>query len=415
MKPRVSGFAKALYAIALLLPSTALARKTETVLHTFSTTSADGFDPLAGLIADTAGDLYGTTFSGGDFQSGTVFVIAPDGSESVLHSFGGAPNDGALPAAALTLGGDGNLYGTTLLGGANNQGAVFQLKLHNGVWQESVIYSFCAQASCADGANPGGPVTANKNGVLFGTTQTGGLGSVMPNSGTVFRLDPPRKHQAMWSQTTLYNFCSQGSCSDGKTPLSPRLLLTKSGTLYGTASADAGNGGTLYSLSTDGGGFQVLYQFGANGYTPVSGVVSDKNGVLYGALRDGDGCGTIYSFDPASSLAETPFIFCRGVNNDPSSPTGELVLVENRKGITLYGTSQKGGAHGGGALFALTPPQTRGDFWNEQVLYNFCSKSGCADGGTPWAASLLDVHGVLYGTTSAGGAQNAGTVFRFGK
>lgn len=416
MTPRVSDFAKALCAAVLLLAAPASAKQKETVLHSFATQGGDGLQPLAGLIADAAGNLYGTTFGGGEGQNGTVFVITPDGVETVLHSFEGGLTDGGFPAAALTLDRKGNLYGTTILGGASNQGVVFQLKPHNGAWKETILYSFCPQANCADGATPDGPVTVGPGGILFGTTATGGTGAVTPNSGVVYRLDPPAKHSA-WTETVLHNFCDQGGCADGKNPLAPRLLLTKSGTLYGTSSKNTGDGGTLYSLSTDGGNFQVLHQFGDRpGFFPDAGVVSDKEGVLYGTLRSsGIACGGVYSFDTGTSAYSIVDEFCSGAQNGPKVGSGELALKENKKGVTLYGMSQSGGQNGGGTLYALTPPVTKGDPWNEQVLYDFCAKAACADGGTPFDAAVLDIDGVLYGTTSAGGAQNAGVVFRIGK
>jgi len=411
MTPHISNFTKFFFVATLLLPATALAKQKETVLYNFPTQGGDGVQPIAGLIADASGNMYGTTFGGGQGQDGTVFEITPAGVETVLFAFGGS--DGALPAAALTMDKKGNLYGTTVIGGANNQGVVFQLKpKSDGGWKETVLYNFCAQTNCADGATPEGPVTVGPDGALYGTTATGGVGAVTPNSGTVFRLTPG-KHGA-WTETVLHNFCDEGGCGDGNNPLAPRLLLTKSSTLYGTASKNTGNGGTLYSLNTDGGNFQVLHQFGDRpGYFPDAGVVSDKEGVLYGTLRN-NSCaeGGVYSFDTVTSTYRIVQEFCNPFL--PVVPSGDLTIKETKNGVTLYGTSQRGGQNDAGTFYQLTPPASAGDPWNLKVLYDFCTKASCADGGAPFSAAVLNENGVFYGTTSAGGAQNGGVVFRFG-
>ena len=121
----------------------------ETVLHNFKGGTTDGAVPSAGLIRDSAGDLYGTTLYGGASNKGVVFKLALTGKETVLHSFKGAPTDGENPASRLIRDSSGNFYGTTQAGGASNNGVVFKLALTG---EETVLHSF--KGGTADGAVP---------------------------------------------------------------------------------------------------------------------------------------------------------------------------------------------------------------------------------------------------------------------
>jgi len=399
-----------------LLAGSAQAKQKETVVYSFGAVADDGTNPQDGLIADRAGNLYGTTIAGGAFNKGTVFVITPGGAEIVVYSFAGAPNDGDEPNSALAIDSKGVLYGTTMGGGASGKGVVFKFDPAHG--QEQLLYSFCIQANCGDGSVPIAPVTVGKKGVLYGTTAIGGLGAVQQGSGVAFRLDPPGRHGTAWTQSVLYNFCSQTSCADGKNPGGGRLLLAQSGVLYGTASAGQ-QGGTLFAINP-GGSYQVLHVFttgGSNdGVTPKNDVIADKNGTLYGTTSGGGlhSCGTAYSFDPSSFVYQSLYSFC-SQTNDPSTIYGGLTLVENKKGTTLYGAGLAGGAYGHGGLFSLTPPTTLGAPWNEVTLHSFCPHTGCRDGSTPGFATLLNVNGEFYGMTTSGGTHGDGVVYRYGK
>jgi uncharacterized repeat protein (TIGR03803 family) len=158
---------------------------TETVLYSF-TGGMDGYSPLAGLVLDRKGNLYGTTFSGGGSGCGggcgTVFKLAPDGTETVLHRFD--DSDGANPRGGLVFDAKGNLYGTTTGGGAYGGGTVFKLTSSGGNWTETVLHSF----GWSDGAGPYGSLL-RKGGILYGTTSWGGAN----NRGTVFALNPEKR------------------------------------------------------------------------------------------------------------------------------------------------------------------------------------------------------------------------------
>jgi uncharacterized repeat protein (TIGR03803 family) len=237
----------AAFAVALILPMPA-AGKTYKVLHKF--TGKDGANPFAALILDTAGNLYGTTAFGGAKGVGTVFKLAPNldrtWSESVLHSFTGG-SDGSGPNAGLIADSDGNLYGTTTEGGIINNvcndyagcGVVFKLTRDaTGGWTESVLYGFCLLKNCSDGFGPNAAVTLDTKGNVYGTTFLGGSGvhcGLGPGCGTVFELTP--NPHGGWTHSVLYNFCTHNNsdrdCTDSSVPLAA-VIFDATGNLYGT-------------------------------------------------------------------------------------------------------------------------------------------------------------------------------------
>src|SRR5262249_29694275 len=182
---------------------------TDTVLHAF--TGSDGAQPLAGLIADSSGDLYGTTQFGGASGNGVVFKLSPDGSYTVLYSFAGA-SDWAQPLAGLIADSSGNLHGTTRVGGGSGRGTVFKLAPD---WTETVLYSFTGAFS--DGANPRASLISDSSGNLYGTTQIGGAA----NGGVVFQLSPDG------TETVLYSSCRLPGCGDGCNPLGGLITASR--------------------------------------------------------------------------------------------------------------------------------------------------------------------------------------------
>lgn len=195
--------------------SIALPAQTFTTLHSFCKQSGcpDGYQPSAGLIQGTSGNLYTTTEGGGTGGRGTVNKVTPSGTVTTLQSFD--YSDGGGPAGGLVQATNGNFYGTTSYGGANSQGTVFKVT-PGGVL--TLLYSFCAQggALCTDGASPAAGLVQATNGILYGTTEVGGSG----NAGTVFKITPNG------SLTTLYSFCAKGGspCSDGSSNVPFRVL-----------------------------------------------------------------------------------------------------------------------------------------------------------------------------------------------
>jgi uncharacterized repeat protein (TIGR03803 family) len=213
---------------------------TLTTLHSFK--GADGDVPLAVLTQHTNGNLYGTTEAGGASGDGTVFKITPSGKLTTLYSFCSRSNctDGALPYAGLVQGANGNLYGTTYGGGTSGDGTVFEITPSGTL---TTLYSFCSQSNCTDGSGPEAALVRATNGNLYGTTPLGGSNCMNMGCGTVFKITPSGK------LTTLYSFCSQSNCTDGAYPYAG-LVQDTNGNLYGTTQAGGASGdGTVFRLS----------------------------------------------------------------------------------------------------------------------------------------------------------------------
>ena len=345
---------------------------TETVLYPF-VGGSDGLDPNPGLVFDKSGDLYGTTFGGGNCPSycGVIFRLAPphtpggNWTETVLHAFGG-PNstDGGGPSGSLVFDKAGNLYGTTELGGisacTNNPGpcgVVFQLsppKSQGGRWTETVLYTF---TGITDGAFPVGYLTLDKQGTLFGTTTEGGTGACNDGEGTTigcgtfFELNAGAR--GAWTETVLYNFQTSDSGPAWD------LLLDYTGALYGPAGYDVIK---LAAPAKHGDPWtkHVLHQFkeGISGRYPFSGVISDPNGNLYGTTAANgleSAYGTVYELSPAAvkgrqwtmtTLHKFPGNF------DSEQPLGGL--LRSKSGV-LYGTTSFDSSGGNGYVFKIIP------------------------------------------------------------
>jgi uncharacterized repeat protein (TIGR03803 family) len=277
----------------------------EVVLHRFclqSNNCKDGAEPWAGLVFDKEGFLNGTTqaggaggFSGGGLGPGTVFKVYPSsGREVVLYSFCSQSNctDGTQPQAGLVLDKKGNLYGTTILGGANTVGTVFEVNFTSHT--ETVLYSFCPTNGCADGALPRAGLVFDKEGNLYGTTEWGGASET--GNGAVFEVTP-----STGSEKVLYSFCSQNDCTDGTRPYAG-LVFDKKGNLYGTTlDGGAANLGTVFEVTPSGQEI-VLHSFtGApDGAYPRAGLVFDGRGNLYGTTYEGGAYngGTVFKLVP---------------------------------------------------------------------------------------------------------------------
>jgi uncharacterized repeat protein (TIGR03803 family) len=320
----------------------------ETVLYNFCSAAgcADGFQPIAGLIMDGSGNLFGTA-GGGTTGNGVVFEVSRNGTETVLYSFcpnpGNGCTDGTGPSGGLILDSAGNLYGTTLTGGANGEGVVFEV---SPAGQETVLYSFCARPNCADGQEPEGGVVADAAGNLYGTTFAGGFGN---NPGVVFELTAS-------SEQVLYNFCQLSGCTDGETPLAG-VILDAAGNLFGTTQVGGANAsGTVFEV-TPAGAETVLYNFCSamnceDGVGPFSGLVIDKSGNLYGTSRGGTGfSGTLFEVSRGGAYSVLHDFCTVGDCLDGDTPNGTLLL----DGKDLYGVTAQLGANGGGTVFKLTP------------------------------------------------------------
>lgn len=414
-----SSVASAKYTITPIVPPA------EKILYNFSASTDDGGVPFDNLVADSSGNLYGTTkfggpnevtYAGNQVSAGTAFELVKSGStytEKVLYNFGASSSDGALPIANMVFDSKGNLYGTTLAGGAYGLGIVFELSLASGTWTEKILYSF--GVSLADGKIPEAGVIFDSKGNLYGTTSVGGTTDTTYGGGygTVFELSPGTG--STWTETVLYNF-SYLSQTDGYFP-EANLVFDSSGDLYGTT-ADGGTGqdleggGTIFELVPQGGGGwteKVLYNFGGGGpqgYLITGGVVLDSAGNIYGVAHSGGNGygldGTVFELSPASGGTWTFQVLHSfgAYETDGINPNASLVF--NSAG-DLYGTTYAGGAYGYGTVFEMTP-QSGG--WIESVVHSFDLVS--TDGANPSASLILDSSGNLYGTTAYGGSHGNG-------
>ncbi len=364
--------ALAIFAVTLLVTSTCAGTTwTEKVLHTF--TGTDGGYSEAGLIFDAAGNLYGTTAGGGNFTGhcsqqgcGTVFELTPNGS---------------------------------------------------GGWTETVLYKFCSQIGCTDGFNPVGGLVMDAAGKLYGTTQYGGDFSYdctyysLQGCGTVFELTP--NENGGWTRTAVYTFCLEDGCANGANPAAG-LIFDCCGNLYGTATYGGEEWGTVFELTPNGGGgwtARALHYFGngGDGANPYAGLTSDGYGNFYGTTKYGGhgscqylGCGTVFVVSGGSERVLHSF---DSNGTDGYYPVASLLVDGNVYGTTSQGgSSGQCGQNGCGTVFEVTPEGT------ETVLYNF-SPTGDPDGDYPQAGLISDGAGNFYGTTLAGGDDNAGTVF----
>ncbi|HET8923589.1 MAG TPA: choice-of-anchor tandem repeat GloVer-containing protein [Candidatus Acidoferrum sp.] len=331
---------------------------------------------------------------------------------TTLVTFNGA--NGEDPRGSLVQGTDGNFYGTTFFGGANNVsacagfgfggcGTVFKITAGGSL---TTLYSFCAQTNCTDGRNPAGGLVQGSDGSFYGIANGGGAN----NDGTVFKITP----QGML--TTLHDFNAR---IDGAGPLGG-LVLASDGNLYGTTQfwgthGVLGLGGTVFRI-TQAGTLTTLYSFCAqtnctDGANPQAALIQAIDGNLYGTTSQGgastnctSGCGTVFTIT-SSGVLVTLHSF--------SGADGSLLsagLVQIADG-SLYGTTENGGPANWGTVFKIT---TSGTF---STLHSFCAPMACTDGSGPRTGLVQGTDGNLYGAASFGGASSkctagCGTLFK---
>ena len=398
----------ALLLIALILGAVQCAQgQTFTVLHTFS--GRDGANPFGSVTLDHAGNLYGTASAGGYTGNncttagcGTVFRLAPRGNGwifTLLYSFQGDP-DGATPYAGVTVGPNGSLYGTTFSGGDEN-GTIFNLQPppHTSGntlerWSETLIHTFYCCGGL-DGSNPVyGSLIFDPAGNIYGTTYGGGIdcGNDSGDCGLVFKLTPSGGGE--WTLTP-YPFLGHGG---GANPVSG-VIRDASGNLYGTTTYDGNFNPVAYKLNA-GGGFTTLRIF-TTGDNPQGGVIFDGSGGVFGTTWGNGIVSTVYQLSPMGEHWNYSLLydFNGSMNIGP-----ENGLLRDASG-NLYGTTCNDGRFEAGTIFKLTPTQGG---WTETDLYDFTNGS---DGNCPVGGMALDADGNLYGTSAWGGGSGFGVVW----
>jgi uncharacterized repeat protein (TIGR03803 family) len=371
---------------------------TYSILHSFVGFASDGGAPFGAPIVDSAGNVYGTTTLGGKGDCGVVYRFSPTAGgkykETILHSFNKFStrnDDGCNPESYLVSDAAGNLYGTTNTGGGggvngsfcdNGCGSVFKLAPKgDGTYTESVIHSFPGTKGNTDGRNPVGGLVFDSAGNLWGSTQGGG--SV--GDGTVFELTP--NSDGTYAESTLYSFTG---ASTGFFP-NTDLVIDKAGNLYGTT-VNGGlklhDAGVVFKITPRGGGVveeSIIHAFFCNaiachdGVTPFNGLTIDANGVLYGTVDLGGGgsnqcstgtpalgCGIVYKLTPNAQgeFMETILYRFKGFA-DGAEPLDDRVVLDANGNI--FGTAAEGGnstacppdgpgSPGGcGVVFEVTP------------------------------------------------------------
>ena len=332
----------------------------------------------------------------------------------VLHSFCAQANcpDGQFPVAPLTMDGQGNLYGTTSLGGLRQVGAVFQIGRTGGTPTYHRLYSFTICAGCGTGSNPQSPVMLDASGAIYGTAYNGGT----RGAGTLFKLT---EIAGRWRAHVFHDFCTSSFCSDGSNPIS--------GGFYAQARAGAPYDGVsdVYGVTFAGGQspYGVLYRWTpkggehiarsfclqtncADGAQPNGEVAFNDAGYACGTTRAGGSAqhGTLYCLEDGD--ASWSYSFCSRANCEDGA--GPFAGVAPDGNGNLIGTTRYGGRYGQGVVYAIS---TGAGPHDERVLHNFCSKADCPDGRSPMGGVLL-VNGSIYGTASRGGKYDGGTIYR---
>jgi uncharacterized repeat protein (TIGR03803 family) len=431
--------ALALFAVALITSSRSAAQDTVVYpFESMFQSPPDGNYPYASLISDTAGNLYGTTWQGGNDAycspgCGIVFELSPPATggnfwvETILHQFGATGTDGQFPFAGLISDTAGNLYGTTTAGGSYGFGTVFELKnpgTVDGEWHEKILHNFNFTNPGKDGYGPVASLIFDTAGNLYGTTYQGGKFDL----GTVFELTPPSTPDAPWPEQILHDFGAANLSGHG--PFAS-LKIDAAGNLYGTTYGGGGNTtctegcGTVFELtppSSPGAQWHsyCLHDFGGlDGASPVAGLTFDTDGNLYGTTYQGGryGFGTVFELTPPSTLgALWHWNSLHDFDDnglDGEYPEAGLIFDSNGN---LYGTTFSGGdgtscGGGCGTVFELN---LTGKTYHETFLSAFNGPT--VDGSNPYAGLVLGADGNLYGTTTVGGGQlcdfcGYGTVF----
>ena len=364
-----------------------------------------GGSPRGPVFVDSSGNIFGTTAGGGTYLDGTIFEIAePSGVYSTLVSFSGnsGPAPGSDPITTLISDGNGNLYGTTQSGGTSGDGTVFELTGPS--YTFSSLVSFTGNTGPSLGASPNGVLTSDGNSNLFGTTQSGGTSG----DGTVFELAGPSH-----TFSTLVSFTGNSGADPGASPdINASLTQDGNGNLFGTTQSGGTSGdGTVFELVGPSYTFSSLVSFTGNtgaylGKDPVASLLSDANGDLFGStyLGSTSGDGTVFELAGPSHTFSTLVSFTGNSGAYPGA-NPDVSLISDGNG-NLFATTQYGGPSDNGTVFELAGPSHT---FSTLVSFLFTTNPYTTPNFNP--SLVLDVNGNLFGTTQYGGTSQDGTVF----
>ena len=385
------GISRTAFLVFALCTATAIVSPAQTFTSILDFNGTDGANPWQGpLVQGRDGNFYGTTNYGGANNAGTVFKMTPSGVLTTLWDFCSQANcaDGEYPqTSGLVMGADGNFYGGTFYGGTNcsvqsDCSTLFKVTPEG---QLATLDTLCVTApGCTEGVYPNTMILGT-DGNIYGTTYAGGVNG----GGTVFKMTPTG------TITYLYSFCALSNCADGSSPIDP-LVQASNGNFYGTTTTGGNcppynSCGTIFEI-TPTGKFTLLFSFTPPtlaGTTPYAPLVQGRDGNFYGSANN-----DIFKMTPRGKVTSL-YTFC----SLPNCADGKLPyagLIQGTDG-NFFGTTSAGGPNGGGTLFEITP---QGKL---TTLYTFCAQTNCADGAGPLAGLLQATNGTFYGTTTYGG------------
>lgn len=381
------------------------AASTTKVLYSFAG-DEDGEYPSTELVVDANGNIYGSSVLGGDFGGGTVFQVAPDGTHTVLYNFTGGA-DGGQAYGGVTLDPEGNLYGATVTGGSGSCedgcGVAYKLTNNGGVWTQQVLHAFTGGD---DGSGPGAGLSIDEQGNLYGMTPIGGSYGL----GVIYQLHP--RQNGSYAFRVIHTFTGG---SDGSSASVGRMIFDQAGNLYGAATVGGDFGqGVVFQLRSRGAEWKLktLYSFKGmpDAGFPYGGLVFDDAGNLYGtSYYDGKyDFGSVYQLSrgPGGVWKERVLYSFHGGTDGAFSIAN---LVFDPAG-NLYGTTSEGGDPGCscGVIFKLTPGGQGS--WTESVEHAF---TNTPDGSFAYNGMVGDGLGNYFGATVHGGADGEGSIYQF--
>jgi len=360
------------------------------VLYAFGAVSNDAINPINGnLVQGSDSNFYGVTYQGGSGAEGAVIKLTPAGVETILHPFTTSGTEGYAPyGAGLTLGSDGNFYGTTAFGAAHNCGAAFKVTPGGTV---TTLYAFGTNSG--DGCSPYSGITQGSDGNFYGLTNAGGSAGY----GVIYRIATDG------TEVVLHTFT--GGATDGRMPQFANLVQASDSNFYGvTVLGGVSNQGIVFKI-TPGGTFTLLHSFDGSteGGNSSSALSVGPDGQLYGNTNVGGASnqGTVFKISTTGTF--TLLHTFAGGTTDGAAPLGSnMVLGADNN---FYSMTVNGGLQGDGVIYKMTPDGT------VTLLHSFAG--GTADGYGPESGLTIGADGYLYGTALSGGANSDGIFFRY--